>query len=82
MRRRRRRRRRNEDERKGRKEKERKRKKGRTYIVPCYDAVQKLQPPHYDEEGHEGIDQFRALRGGLPVVGPQVLEDLLGGLRG
>ena len=43
-----------------------------TYIVTGHDAVHELQATNHDEEGHEEVDQLRALGRRLLVVAQDV----------
>lgn len=52
---------------------------GATDIIPRDHAVRELQRSHDDEEEHEGIEEFGALRRGADVVGGDCAGDLVEG---
>lgn len=43
---------------------------GEAYIVADEHAVDKLQPAHREQEGHEDVNQLHALRRRVEVVPP------------
>ena len=56
--------------------------KKKTHVIAHQHAVHKLQHPDPDQERHEGVYQFHALGRFGQVVAVEVLEDVLGRLRG